>query len=124
MAVYYKGVQVGTAPLSAMALNPGFNVINNQTLFIEKMVDGNVSNEGALNEFFEGYMAGEDQVVRMKGPVAGVGPDGKVYPETVIDGILENNITALGYAGGDLAFGALTTSATQQGWKADGETVR
>jgi len=36
---------------------------------------------------------------------------------------LESNITALGHVG-DIAFGGLTTSATQQGWSADGETVR
>merc|ERR1719242_1605711 len=124
MEVYYKGVRVGSAPLSAMALDPGYNEIRNQTLFIEKLKEGNTSNEGVLNEFFEQWMAGNDQIVKMKGPVSGVGADGKVYGESVIDGILENNITAVGYGGGNLATGALTTSATQQGWTANGETVR
>lgn len=124
MLIYYEGVQVGSAPLRAMDIVPGYNSILNQTLLIEKITfDDNTTNEDAINNFLEGYVAGRDQIVQMNGPVAGVGPTGKVYVETVLDGTLSSNITALGHVG-DIAFGALTTSATQQGWKANGDTVR
>eukprot|EP01084_Bolivina_argentea_P047991 88461_1 len=116
MYVYYDDVYIGYSPLDGLAMIPGLNTIEHQDIIIEKTSD----NEGKLDEFFSNYLHGIDQEVFMKGPI----PDtAKGYSSLVIDGIFQQTVTSLGYTGGDLAFGGLLTSATQQGWKVDGKTI-
>eukprot|EP00486_Rosalina_sp_Unknown_P017028 CAMPEP_0201597352 /NCGR_PEP_ID=MMETSP0190_2-20130828/193893_1 /ASSEMBLY_ACC=CAM_ASM_000263 /TAXON_ID=37353 /ORGANISM="Rosalina sp." /LENGTH=437 /DNA_ID=CAMNT_0048058331 /DNA_START=561 /DNA_END=1874 /DNA_ORIENTATION=- len=126
MAVYLNDVYVGYAPLASLSMKPGLNIISNQSLVIESYPkNGSYTNRQLLNEFFSNYISGENQKVTMKGPITAT-KDGQDYPSTVLDGVLDENVIALGYEQGTLAFGGLVTSATQSGWevKSTGKTVR
>mmetsp|Transcript_48076 Transcript_48076/g.77014 ORF Transcript_48076/g.77014 Transcript_48076/m.77014 type:complete len:624 (-) Transcript_48076:44-1915(-) len=128
MAVYLHDTYIGYAPLAAFSIKPGLNVLSNQSLTIESYPGHNGSmnqNRVLLDDFFSNYIIGETQKVIMKGPISGV-KNGKYYASTVLDGVLEETVIALGYDQGTLAFGGLVTSATQQGWKVSttGKTVR
>ena len=113
MAVYCNDTYVGYAPLQSLSMTPGLNIISNQSLVIESYPkNGSYTNREKLNSFFSNYISGENQKVTMKGPISGT-KNGQYYPSTVLDGVLEENVIALGYDQGTLAFGGLVTSATQ-----------
>ena len=113
MAVYINDEYVGYAPLESLSMTPGLNSIFNQSLVIESYPEnGSYTNRQLLNSFFSNYISGENQKVTMKGPISGT-KNGQTYPSTVLDGVLEENVIALGYDEGTLAFGGLVTSATQ-----------
>eukprot|EP01083_Nonionella_stella_P185062 673796_1 len=119
LSVYYEGTYIGYAPLPALGIKPGLNTIPTQDLIIEST--SALQNRGILGEFFSHYIGGENQHVVMTGPVMS---KSKGYPSTVLDGVLEETLVAMGYTQGNLAFGGVVTSATQTGWKVGGTTVR
>ena len=127
MAVYLNDEYIGYAPLPSLIMKPGLNIINNQSLVIESYPskNGTLPNRDLLNTFFSNYISGKNQKVKMYGPVTAV-KNGQDYPSTVLDGVLSENVIALGYERGTLAFGGLVTSATQAGWTVSttGKTVR
>eukprot|EP01083_Nonionella_stella_P237397 832875_1 len=121
LSAYYKNIYIGYASISSLSMKPGFNTLYNQSLIIESYSSQN--NRHLLGEFFGNYVSGINQQLILKGPISST-IGGYSVTATVIDGILEQILTALGYTKGNLAFGGLVTSATQQGWKVNGKTIR
>lgn len=100
LQVYYEGVYIGYTELNGVEMYPGLNILSNQSLVIESYPENN--NREVLNDFFGGYMAGNDQMVTLKGPIA----------NNVLNGILELNVTSQGYNGPAITFGGLVTKTT------------
>ena len=75
--VYFREHYIGSTQLQDASLSPGLNVMANQTLNIESHT--NLSNRALLNVFFSQYLAGNDQEVILRGPVA----------DNVLNGVLD-----------------------------------